>query len=121
MSYCRFSSDDFTSDVYCFPDIRGGYTTIVAHKRRVPGRNDRFDDYMAGLIDETEYERLHELAYEAIALPHAGGSFNDSTLESFKRRLLMLRELGYRVPQSALDRIERELAIQGNSLLGGMA
>jgi hypothetical protein len=30
MSYCRFSSGNFSSDVYCYADIAGGYTIHVA-------------------------------------------------------------------------------------------
>ena len=33
MSYCRFSSEDFSSDVYCYADCSGGFTTHVASNR----------------------------------------------------------------------------------------
>ena len=39
-----------------------------------------------------------------------GQSYHDSNLAEFKARLLELRALGYRVPDDALDRVERELA-----------
>ena len=29
MSYCRWSSDNFQCDVYCYADVSGGYTTHV--------------------------------------------------------------------------------------------
>ena len=35
MSYCRFSSDDYRCDVYCYADALGGFTTHVASKRVV--------------------------------------------------------------------------------------
>ena len=34
MSYCRWSSDRWQSDVYCYSDVIGGYTTHVARSRR---------------------------------------------------------------------------------------
>lgn len=33
MSYCRFSSDNFWSDVYVYEDVLGGWTTHVAGSR----------------------------------------------------------------------------------------
>lgn len=34
MSYCRFSSDNWMSDVYVYADVAGGWTTHVASRRR---------------------------------------------------------------------------------------
>lgn len=34
MSYCRFSSDNWKSDVYVYEDVGGGWTTHVAMRRR---------------------------------------------------------------------------------------
>jgi len=30
MSYCRWSTDDFQCDLYCYGDCSGGFTTHVA-------------------------------------------------------------------------------------------
>lgn len=35
MSYCRFSSDNWRSDVYVYEDVSGGWTTHVASRKRV--------------------------------------------------------------------------------------
>lgn len=37
MSYCRFSSDNWMSDVYVYEDVMGGWTTHVASRRRLFG------------------------------------------------------------------------------------
>lgn len=37
MSYCRFSSDNWRSDVYVYEDVGGGWTTHVAGRRRAIG------------------------------------------------------------------------------------
>jgi hypothetical protein len=34
MSYCRWSSDNWMSDVYVYEDVSGGWTTHVAGRRR---------------------------------------------------------------------------------------
>jgi len=35
MSYCRFSSSNWRSDVYVYEDVSGGWTTHVAGRRRL--------------------------------------------------------------------------------------
>jgi hypothetical protein len=76
MSYCRMAED---SDVYCYSDMSGGYTTHAPN-----------------------------------------GSFNDKTLEGFKGRLLALREQGFKVPNRALERVERELIQACRDVAGRM-
>lgn len=80
MSYCRFGPD---SDVYCYKNVFGGYTVIVA----------------------TFKQNLEEL----IGLPHDGETFNVKTLKELKAKLNHLKKLGYLVPDAAFQRIKREL------------
>lgn len=88
MSYCRFSSDDGKSDVYVYHSVQGGYVTHVAGRRSTgKGANE----------------------YENINLPHAGAEFTDDGPALVKARLLELRELGYHIPQAAIDRLQREI------------
>src|SRR5687767_6611694 len=35
MSYCRWSTDDFQCDLYCYEDVSGGFTTHVAGRRKI--------------------------------------------------------------------------------------
>ena len=86
MSYCRWSSGGDPSDVYCFGDGQGGWTTHVA------------------------MSRLSGAEQRPIGLPHDGKAFWDKTLQDLKARLLSLRQLGYHVPDHAIDRIDQELA-----------
>src|SRR5690348_16950208 len=96
MSYCRWSSMNWTCDLYCYADITGGWTTHVAPRRRieaVPG--DRQEDLIAGKISLEECTELHRrqmialerIPFESLRLPHAGETFHDSTLAELKRRL----------------------------------
>ena len=56
MSYCRFSSDDYQCDVYCYASVSGYYVTHVASNRpvldgtlppAVPWEKDNADAWLA--------------------------------------------------------------------------
>jgi len=113
MSYCRWSSDRWQSDVYCYSDVIGGYTTHVARSRR-EGHAPEID--WRGTTEEILAQREVERAWldatplVPVGLPHDGMAFSDPTLADFLARLLMLREAGYHVPQTAIDRVREEIA-----------
>lgn len=114
MSYCRFSCDNWKSSVYCYADVRGGYTTIVA-KMKYVGNIPELPEW--GSVDTQTFSQAHQAQMDAldkcellpVGLPHDGAIFNDPDLVSFRTRLLDLRALGYHVPQHALDAIEEEI------------
>lgn len=118
MSYCRWSTDNFRCDVYCYADVSGGYTTHVAGNRLVgqpdepalpePGSgNEAWDGWSTAY---NEWLRgIDSCKREAITLPHAGESFNDGTLEEFRDRLKGLRDLGYQIPDFVFAVIEEEI------------
>lgn len=112
MAYCRWSTDDFQCDLYCYEDASGGYTTHVAALRHVyktplpppiilssNNAEEWFERYkkvqqMIGIADRVE-----------IGLPCDGETFNDPDIESFIARIKMLREMGYKAPDDIEDRI----------------
>ena len=117
MSFCRWSSDNFRSDLYCYEDVNGGFTTMVAGNKII-----------TPIIPEPPYELLTgwkiwawrflntfhrwslDLAiHRKIGLPHDGKHFNDATLEEFRERIVWLRSLGYKCPDYVLERIDEEL------------
>jgi hypothetical protein len=117
MSYCRWSSMNWTCDLYCYADITGGWTTHITPRRRIDAvPDDRQEDFIAGKIGLAEYRQLHcqqipaleRTRFEPLRLPHAGETFHDSTLAEFKCRLLELRQLGYRFPDDVIDQIDRQ-------------
>lgn len=126
MSYCRWSSDNFRCDLYCYEDVSGGYTTHVAGRRRLgldtlppsPYDDEAFELIRQKKNDEWEarykaYDKaLNALEFEDITLPHAGLTFNDPDLETFKMRLLSLRSLGYRFPDYVLEEVDEEIAAE---------
>lgn len=122
MSYCRWSSDDWKSDVYCYADVAGGYTTHVAAGRRdgnVPPLP--WDEFLRDEITPKRFAELHaeqmrvlgELPLVPIGLSRDGESFSDASLGDLRDRLLSLRAEGYHVPDSALELVESEMIEEG--------
>ncbi len=123
MSYCRWSSDGFRSDVYVYEDVMGGWTTHVAGRKRLGLDTLPQDPYDKNFLKENlgkgdrwmnayhaYHEALSKLDIVPIGLPHDGQSFNDPTPVECARRLMSLKEMGYYVPQYAID----ELLEEGN-------
>jgi hypothetical protein len=107
LSYCRWSSDDFQCDLYCYEDCAGGFTTHVAANRpvgdipRTPGWSmdamnaPGWAEEMAA-ASKRQHEFLMSCQRQPIPLAHAGETFNDPTLLAFLARVMMLKGLGYR-------------------------
>jgi hypothetical protein len=114
VSYCRWSSNNWDCDLYCYADCDGGYTTHVAWNRvvgttpEVPPIND---------VAPGEWLKAHraQMAFlktakhKRIGLPYDGQSFSDETLEEFLDRVTMLRDVGYHVPTWLIDDIREEM------------
>lgn len=128
MSYCRWSSDDWSSDIYCYADVNGGYTTHVAGRRWVltetlpdpvdfptvkaeedPERFER--EAKAWYARHVEVMQMHQDA-ELVPIDHpqAGKTINDETPGGCAGTLEWLRAEGFVVPQYAIDRLRREQA-----------
>lgn len=115
MAYCRFSSDDFQCDVYCYASVSGGYVTHVATNKPVldgtlpppvPWEKDNADAWLAR--HEAVMAWVEKAERKPIGLPHAGERFNDATPGECADRLESLRALGYQVPQRAIDSLREE-------------
>ena len=112
MSYCRFSSDNWRSDVYAYADVSGGYTTHVASNRVIGDvpTLPRFDNRSFLEAYRRQMDFLRDAKREPIGGPYDGDSFNDEGLEEFLARLLSLREAGYYVPDGAIEAVREEIA-----------
>lgn len=115
MSYCRFSSDNFKCEVYVFDDCMGGITTYVAGNRcegvtpipEVPPYTpETADEYFAA--DDAQMRWLDECTRVFIDLPYAGQRFNHDTEKECAENLIMLKELGYNIPQYVIDTLMEE-------------
>jgi hypothetical protein len=118
MSYCRWSSDDYRCDVYVYEDSAGGWTTHVARVRvlgTVPPA-PRLDDpdfvRKAPIALRAQHEYVMNAIRQPIGLPHDGKRFNDPSPGECAARLQRLKDMGYLVPDYAIEALmkEQELA-----------
>lgn len=113
MSYCRFSSDDFQCDVYCYESSSGGFDIFVASNRvtftePTPPPVD-LDDIKAYLHRHNLVtEMVRQAERSPIGLAHDGAFFNEPTAVEAAKRLEWLRDIGYTVPQYAIDALRAE-------------
>ena len=115
MSYCRWSSDDYQCDVYCYADCGGGYTTHVASARYVfksplpapvPFDKGHVTEWMERHNEVSQMLRIAEV--KPIGLEYDGKTFNDATAQEAAETLAMLKDAGYNVPQYVIDAFEEE-------------
>ena len=123
MSYCRWSSDNWQCDLYCYLHVDGYYVTHVAGRKRI-GEIPKVPDIFE--VTPKEYFRAYKKQMKAlektqlvpIGLAFDGETFEDDDLESFRNRLLWLRNEGYRFPDYVLEEVEMEIK-ESNMLKGG--
>ena len=121
MSYCRFSSDDFRSDVYIYADANGGYTTHVASHRYdgdIPSVaaafDNPFDAQRAADMFAAQSDFLQSTTMTEIGGPFDGQTFHDGTLGELLARMNELGTAGYRVPADAIAAVKREIEQEGS-------
>jgi hypothetical protein len=111
MSYCRFSSDNFRSDVYVYyGDL--GYTCHIA-SRKISNIDECPEISIAlSLEDNQKFIERYRLRQEwmenyatRIPIEHelAGTTFTTDTPDEMVEELIYLREQGFHVPQNAID------------------
>lgn len=122
MSYARFSTDNFRSDVYVYLSARGWVIHVAANKVVLPDGVE-VPDVTAQTLDGTEEaaqkvtalwagrtEILQNATHEPIGGGYDGQEFVLSTADECLAILRKLGAKGYYVPQSALDKLEEEVA-----------
>lgn len=116
MSYCRFSSDNHKSDVYVYASVYGGFDVHIAKKRyrnadQIPELPFILDcsveEFNAAYTRQREW--FEDAETEDIDLIYAGSYKNLSTLAETKEFLLELKDIGYYIPESCLERINEEI------------
>lgn len=116
MSYCRFSSDNHKSDVYCYAHVDGGWAIHVARSRYVgdtpiPELPDNWHqlpvDELADIMGR-QREWLDKATLDLIGLSRDGESFNADTPGEAADLLESLRDEGYRVPAYAIEALRTE-------------
>lgn len=114
MSYCRWSSNNFDCDLYCYEDCHGGFTTHIAGNRHVgeipkllPWHKTPSEEWFARY--EAQRAWLDTCERQPIGLPHDCETFNDPDLPSLLARVQNLRALGYHCPDWVDDIIRSEM------------
>lgn len=115
MSYCRFSSDDWQSDIYCYEHCGAWWQIHVAGNRRqlvepLPPRVS-LDDGPAWTARQLEVQRILDASPRVpLGLGADGANFQEANAAACLDRLLDLRGMGYHVPEFALDALREEAA-----------
>lgn len=114
MSYCRWSSDGWRSDVYAYEAGNGWITHVAGNRIKNIEDMPPITVGMGAITEWIEQDRAQKEWLEAhavnvaIGLPHDGESFEDATAGGCADRLEALRGIGYHVPQTAIDALRRE-------------
>lgn len=131
MSYCRWSSDDFQSDVYAYESEQHDFVIHIAGRRpefgedvpRLPpfprGGGEELGRWVEASVEvskaQTAWFEKYALAPEKwidlddIAPELAGRTFRERTLEEFRDRLLEVRAAGLHVPSDVFLVIAEEM------------
>lgn len=115
MSYCRWSCENFQSDIYCYEDYYGGIMIHVAAKRiaeplpEMPIMNRENVENGSWLAAHNRNMAiLGTIERKPIGLPCDGESFHVATHQQAVDKLLELRDMGYQVPEFALKHLREE-------------
>ena len=112
MSFVRFSSDNWTSDVYAFESDDGFEVYVAGARLSAP---------VPPLLEWGEETELYWQRYEeqmravaetervSIDGPHDGAHFVYASLAEMRAGLVMLQEAGYHVPAFVFESIDEEL------------
>lgn len=112
MSYCRWSCDNWKSDVYVYESDQGFVTHVASN--RVDGEvpeGPRLIDLAQGKVTVEEYRQhsqrvsrfLDRANRKPIGLPRDGKTFTVETAQECADLLLIMRSEGYHIPQHAID------------------
>lgn len=115
MSYCRWSTDDFQCDLYCYESDEGFITHVagqrIKYKTPLPPPVDESDFNALLKRHETVLGMLDNAERAPIGLPYDSKTFCDHDLPSFLERVKMLKKIGYNVPDYLIPMIIKEIGL----------
>jgi hypothetical protein len=112
MSYCRVSDECYLSDVYVYESREGFVIHVASH--RYHSNQSRPKKPQTNNVDEViaYHQACADWALRAttkpIGLPHDGETHTLASAKECAEKLLELREVGYYVPQYAVDALMEE-------------
>lgn len=121
MSYCRWSSNDWDCDLYCYEHVGGFFAIHVASNRvvgevpKVPWIMDTPNDVWLA-AHRAQMAFLETAERKTIGLPHDGQTFEEPDLESFRACIVNLRAMGYHCPDGVLDSIDEEIKLRDEEI-----
>lgn len=118
MSYCRFSHDNFKSEIYAY-ESGDGFVVHVA-SRRLSSEIPPLHKW--GNVTVEEYFKRHseqlnalgDAEYIEIDGPYDGETFVRRTLHELLDCIKDIRENGYHVPEYVIPSIEEEIETSNN-------
>lgn len=118
MAFVRWSSDNGRSDVYCYENVNGSWTTHVAGRKPVDIESRPPDpDWRVAQSSPGQWVRENAAVtawyegrdYKAIGLPCDGATFDDAGPKEMVERLKSLKAMGYHVPESVFEVLASEV------------
>ena len=119
---CWDSYDNFGCDLFIFVDENGWVTHVSSYRivgdapkvdwpESFPEGEAELDAILIPLVEQqnARLEWLDKAVREPIGLPYDGQIFTDNSLEALHKRLIHLRESGYRIPNEAFEDILAEI------------
>lgn len=117
MSYCRWSSDNFKSDLYVYESVDGGWVIHVASNRIVgdvppiawpldPKDGPQFGEYVASRAEQHAF--LSTAEREPIRLPGAGETFITDSPGACADKIEELHAAGFYVPDGVVAELRAE-------------
>ncbi len=115
MSYCRFSSDDFKSEVYVYEGIGDEFVIHVAAQKH---QADTPIPHLPSISSVTTgeftvaYQAQMDWLEKATLVPidraYAGHTFRYGTASECAHQLESLRDLGYHIPDGVIETLYEE-------------
>ncbi len=113
MSYCRFSSDCYGSDVYVYESCHGPFVIEVASRRYQSDEPRPVYPQGGTVCDLADYHRATQAWVQGarlvpISLPNDGGHLEADDPEEAADLLERLRALGYHIPAGVIETLQEE-------------
>lgn len=114
MSYCRFSSDNWRSDVYVYGAAEGIVIHMASNRpvgeipKGPPWEMINTDPQQFADLYNAQLAWLGECEREAIDLPHAGQSFYGLTEAEAADLLDEMKAHGYHIPDGVIEELREE-------------
>lgn len=113
MSYCRFSSDNWNSDIYCYESEMGIVINVAGSKidgiPEIPSWGVvSAEKYMEAMKVQRDYMDKHQSARREIGLPYDGQYFLCGSYQQAYEKLVELKEVGYNIPDYAIENMKED-------------